>query len=366
MTYALRTPDTDALLGVPEFMTDTMIHNRKGILHLFATMRYPSRVKVAAIGFIDIAAQGADLHRTLAGARAPAASRTEALFDTCKENVFGYLWDVLKDIVDGIDRTASDGRKERDSRTYRDMMGSDRIKGFLTGVCRKLASYFVDLALSSTGIGANVVVSLLDAVKSAFRRYTVHRLGRGVQVLPGTPSATVEAILGAMNRRLAGDVYRFVANLGRSVATMATAGAAWFTHVASGMIELLVDVVWKIYDLTRMKRFSAEARDYLASGDGVGAFHRRPQAFNRWYRSAALAVPAVAAITLGSKLCGDPMHLLRLFDTEGRLVPQAAYDRGSDYLLRLGRESERYLGQLGYQFRSDDPVVDARLRACQA
>lgn len=353
-------PATGADAGVPDFMTDTLAKNRLGVIHLFANMEYESRAKIVAFAGIDMTAigisAGGDMRRMNEelGAHGLRAGR-QTILDAI-DGVAKYLLGELKDLIDGIDGQ-SQGKVAKD---FQDPMPDIEatFMPMIQDICRHLAGNFVAAAVPFVGSARGIVDCTVEAMRAGMRRYRIARLGRGVDVLDGMPSSVVRGILNGMDRRLACGVYDVLKSVGSLAVEAATAGVvAPLLRLAMAVAEVLVNTLWRLYDLTRMKRFSRQARQYRDEG----VLHRRPEAFNGWFGPMALGVPAVAAIALRSGVCGDKMHFLRMFDAEGRRVSQAAFDDGVRYLDTLRKEASRYLNALGYGFWCRDRTFHEHL-----
>ena len=94
--------------------------------------------------------------------------------------------------------------------------------------------------------------------------------------------------------------------------------------------------------------------------------HTRPIAFNNWFKSYAVDMPALSVLALNSGICGDKMHFLKMFKDDTAVITQATFSAGVKYVDELKVWGSKFLDDAGYSFSSDDPVVTGLLTLAQS
>jgi hypothetical protein len=363
LNAAINGGDTDASLGIPDFMSPGMINARLGILYLFANLKWNEDVlSFVTNGVVDFAGKGdgkqatrkADARQALAKPNPPPADpeRKKAL-----DRLTGHLESLFGKLVEAIDLQlpGKDGDKEG-AKSLLAMW--DQVPGGLKALCRYLAEKAIDHIAPFIANGLGVVESLVKATSAGVDRYLAHARGKTVAIVPGTPRSTIDGIKHAMDMKLATGTYGVLKGAGAlTLEGLSASLAGTIVDVAFSVVEAFVSLLWRLRDYYRLRVFREEARGYWEAREGAKPFHEQPSAFNEWYRRVALKVPAVPCLTLSSGICGDKMRLLRMFGSEGEVIKQADFDAGVKYLDSLKTWGTKYLADLGYGFGSDDPVV---------
>jgi hypothetical protein len=77
-------------------------------------------------------------------------------------------------------------------------------------------------------------------------------------------------------------------------------------------------------------------------------------------------MPALSVLALNSGVCGDKMHFLKMFKDDNAVITQAAFNAGVGYVDELNVWGSKFLGDAGYSFSSEDPVVTGLLKLAQS
>ncbi|NID13858.1 hypothetical protein [Luteibacter yeojuensis] len=363
---ASRTPtapaDTDASMGIPDFMSPGMVNARLGILHLFSTMTWDENFfSFVTRGVVDFTGQGngqravrtTDVSKWLLDrepessdpVRADASERLAVHLETLALKLAETIAERLPK-APGTQFTAEDVLAMWDS-----------VPGGFKFICRYLAKRALQqFPVLSDAVG--LIGGLVKATSAGLDRYSAYANGRGVVILPGVPTSTVDGIKRAMDLNLASGTYDVLKSAGGLALTGLSAGTvSTVVNVAFSVVEALVLLSWRAHDYFYLATFREEARAHWAARNGNTPFHARPTAFNDWYRPMALRVPVVPCLTLLSGVCGDKMRLLRMFDKEGEVITQARFDAGVKHLDRLKGWGTKYLSDVGYRFGSEDPAL---------
>lgn len=164
--------------------------------------------------------------------------------------------------------------------------------------------------------GFDLARAIGQTLKAAVTRFKAWTDSKNGEVAQGHPATVVDSITRAMTRSLFEGLWGVLKGAG-GIAMQATsfgAGAIVNMMIAAG--ELLIKFIWKLVETVRFSRFCAEPRSHWEYhlDDGL---HRQPFAFSEWYRATALNLPLIAVLTLNTRICGDKMRYLTMFN-----VPQ--------------------------------------------
>ena len=358
--------DTDAGLGMPDFMSESMLKSRLGILYLFAHLACDEGVfRFATNGLLDLngkgEAKGKPAQRETGseaiGAKQPARNASEEAVRTEVAKALRETGDALANAACG---QAEDGLD--DSTTTHVSRMWDMIPGGKEAVCSYLADKLMDEISPFLANSVHTVAGFRKAVQAASDRYALHVRGKAVVLVPGVPTSTIDGVKRAMDLSLAGDVYG-VLKSGAVLAMegLAPAVAGMIAEMAFSAVEALITITRKVYELYRMRVFTHEAAAYWVQRDAVTSLHRQPYAFNRWYRKAALRVPAIPSLAMKSGLCGDKMHMLCMFTSQGEVITQQRFDEGVVYIDKIKAWGTDYLAGCGYAFSSKEKLVASAL-----
>jgi len=358
--------DTDKGVGIPDFMSEGMLKSRLGILYLFAHLGCDEGVfRFATNGLLDLngkgEAKGKDARRdtesAAIGAPRPARDATEAA--ACTE-VTKALRETSASLATAACSQSEDGLD--DSTTTHVTRMWDMIPGGQEAVCSYLAYKLMDEVSPFLSNSVHTVRGIRTAVQAASDRYALHVRGKAVVLVPGVPTSTIDGVKRAMDLSLAGDVYE-VLKRGTVLAMegLAPVVAGKIAEVAFSAVEALIAITRKVYELYRLRLFMHDAAAFWGQRDAVTSLHRQPYAFNRWYRKAALRVPAIPSLAMKSGLCGDKMHMLCMFTGEGEVISQQRFDEGVLYIDKIKAWGTEYLAGCGYAFTSKEKLVASAL-----
>lgn len=361
LNTTINSADTDAALGIPDFMSPGMINARLGILYLFSKIKWEENVvRFVTSGVIDFNGGGngkpalrtADASKWLE--KVPESADDPARV-VMRDRVATHLESLVLRIIESVVAQLPNGSKV-DPKALLDMW--DAIPGGRKAVCRFLAEKALAHVAPFLASSIGLIEGLLKATSAGVDRYQAYALGKGVVIVPGTPRTTVDGIKRAMDLQLASETYRVLKGAGSLALEGLSAGtASVVVNTAFSVVEAFVKLAWRAFDYYCLRAFRAEALVHWEARERENPFHERPAEFNEWYRATALKVPAVPCLTLASGLCGDKMRLLRMFDKEGETITQAKFDAGVKHLDNLKDWGRKYLGGLDYGFGSDDPIV---------
>jgi hypothetical protein len=355
--------DTDKGLGIPDFMSEGMVNARLGILYLFGNVACDEgKYRIITNGLLDLNGKGAGtigkaVKRTTEAAQLLTplpASNPERV--TQRNRVSKALQGVAGAVTQAVFTQLSAGEDDGEGSKTEAIWNA--IPGGLQTVCDHIAEKVMDQMSPFLANGVAATTGLVSALSAGCDRFKVYARGKGVVLVPGVPTSTIDGIKRAMDISLAGEVYQ-VLKSGTSLAleglTAGLAGA--IAGIAFSAIEALVAFARKAHDFYRIRLFLADAKAMWAQKDKPNSLHRQPYAFNRWYRKTAMRVPVIPVLTLNSGVCGDKMRMLCLFSNEGEVITQKAFDAGVAYIDRIKAWGATYLADGGYTFTSKDKLV---------
>ena len=392
--------DTDTAMGAQAFMEPGLINARLGVLYLFShTYVDDSIFKVVLEGGIDVttaslgAAGGSAAVRAnsvLEKAKTPAgmvAAKIESQVmpqptrkviassqllsgqatpptDSWLRRQYEWLraklqecaaklWDAIKEKLAAI-------------RSDPGAAALDMMPGLIRKLCDFLAGQFLKAAAPFIGAGLDIAKGLANTVDSGITKFKEWLSGRNVQLLQGYPATIVEAIRRAMWFSVGEGLYDTMKgglNLGIQFASQ---GSGTILTLLASILETLVKTIWKVIELIRMRSFFKQALTHWQSRNERTALHTQPIAVNSWFKRYAVDIPALSVLALNSGICGDKMRFLAMFKDDTSVISQAEFDAGCRYVDGLKVWGSEYLGEAGFSFASDDPVVTGLLKLAQS
>ena len=368
--------DTDTASNEAEtFMHPALVHARLGVLFLFGNAKVDSNlfnvvlegglgVAGGALSYAGASVSDGGLGNSAATTAASAVSGSmiagNMLFDAGEtalqqarskpgmSDLLGKVSSYFQSFIAKVWESVKE--KLKDWGTYAG--AAKAILNACLGAFASAAAPFVSGALDLT----KGVVNTLDA---CFNRYQAWKQGQGVELLSGHPSTIVESIKVAMNLGIGQGLYQSLKGAANLAVTGATAGAGMILNIVVAISEMVIKLIWRLVELSKMKTFFGEAAEHWGQKDNAGAIQTKPFAFAAWYRENALYMPPVSVLTLNSGICGDKMHFLKMFASgqNSSVIGQAEFDRGCAFVDGLKGWGSQYLEKCGYRFSSEQPTV---------
>ncbi len=396
--------DTDVAGGAQAFMEPALINSRLGALYLFGHMDCDDSIfKVVLHGAIDLttasldyagggtneamgrATKGLEKGKGAAGAAAdkieaklrtvgsqqmlganvapPTDGKLRQMYDKIKATLYEYaqkIWDAIREQLAGA--------KQKFADMLADPGGTALavLPGMLRKLCDLLAGKFLAAAVPFIGAGLDIAKGLANTIDSGVTKFKEWLSGRDVALLAGHPGTIVKAIRRAMWFSVGEGVYDTLKGGLKLGMEFATYGASAIASLIVAVVEALVKTIWRVIELIRMRSFFKQAAQYWAARNEAGALHTRPIAFNNWFKTYAVDMPALSVLALNSGVCGDKMHFLKMFKDDNAVITQAAFTAGAGYVDELKVWGSKFLGDAGYSFSSEDPVVSGLLKLAQS
>jgi|GEM_PF-1848120 hypothetical protein len=355
--------DTDKGLGIPDFMSEGMINARLGILYLFGNLVCDEgKYRIITNGLIDMAGKGAGtvgkaVKRTTEAAKCftpyPAGSAEQA---ATRQRVSSALKGVAASVTQAVFTQLANGDDDGEGSKTEAIWNA--IPGGLQTVCDHIAEKVMDEMSPFLANGVSATQGLVSAIKAGGDRFVVYARGKGVALVPGVPTTTIDGIKRGMDLSLGGEVYNVLKGGTALALEGLTAGLAGaIVGIAFSAIEVLVAFAKKVHDFYRIRLFLTDAKAMWLQRDKPTSLHRQPYAFNRWYRKTAMRVPVIPVLTLNSGLCGDKMRILCMFSNEGEVITQEAFNKGVAYIDKLKEWGASYLADGAYTFTSAEKLV---------
>ena len=403
--------DTDVAGGAQAFMEPALINSRLGALYLFSHMDCDDSIfKVVLHGAIDlttasldysggdsnvamgraskalekgkgVGGSAADLiegklraapqggatltSQQLLGTNvaAPTDGRMRQVFEKIKATLYEYaqkIWEAIREQLAGA--------KQKFADMLADPSGSAlaMLPGMLRKLCDLLAGKFLAAAAPLIGAGLDIAKGLANTIDSGVTKFKEWLSGRDVVLLAGHPGTIVKAIRRAMWFSVGEGVYDTLKGGLKLGLEFASSGASAIGALIVAIVEALVKTIWRVIELIRMRGFFKQARQYWDARAEGGALHTRPIAFNNWFKSCAVDMPALSVLALNSGVCGDKMHFLKMFKDDTAVITQSAFDNGCRYVDDLKVWGAKFLDDAGFSFSSQDPVVTGLLKLAQS
>ncbi len=366
--------DTDTAFGaVPDFMHADLVNARLGVLYLFGNMDVDSNLfNVVLEG--GLSAAGGVLG--YAGASTESGGLGNAAASIASTNLTTAM------IPGSVILNAAEGAAY-ETRVSPEVRGvAQRVKAWLTQLAEKvwttMKEKFGDIALTLSAVknlvnicmgvffkaaapfvsGAmSTAKGLVNVIDAAFVRFRAWLQGRKVELAKGHPTVVISSIKQAMTLSLFQGLYQTLKGVGDMAMTTLSAGASMIVNVIVALGEMLIKVIWRLVEISHMDKVFQQAAAYWRNRDANDALHKRPFAFNAWFREAALRNPALSILTLNSGICGDKMIYLSMFTDGGREISKGEFEAGVRFVDNLKPWGAEYLGNCGYTFRSSSEMV---------
>ena len=400
--------DTDVGLGAQSFMQPALINSRLGVLYLFGnTLVDDSYFKIALDGAVSITtaaltytSKDQAVDQTIRDNTKTASSVVGAAkkpLGMAASEIESRITKPKKKVVESQDLLLEDDAPPQESwlRTQfdklvaklREMSGKimetirSKIADFkgdpanvllstLPGLLRKLINILVKRLLKAAapliGAGLDLAKGVANTIDSGVTKFKEWSASRGVEILFGHPGTIVEAIRRSMWFSVGAGLYDTLKGATKLGLEIASAGGTVLMNMIVSIVETLAKTIWRIVEVYRLRSFCTQAKDHWKAREERSGLHTRPVAFNNWYKTYAMGIPAIAALTLNSGICGDKMHFLSMFKDDDTIISQAQFDAGCKYVDSLKVWGTDHLKSTGFKFKSNDDVVSGLLKFAQS
>lgn len=382
LTAQLNGTDTDKdVAEVPEFMQKDLAWARLGVIYLFSNLKVDSNLfnvilegALSATGsildFVGTPVNQGGMGRDIANivntnvstVMVPGKELLQAIESSghdLKTPQSQTLFKQVKEWLTNFARKILEELKERFGKV-------DVTIASIKNLINVLAEAFASTAAPFVSAGMDIAKGVVNILDSAVDRYKVWSHGQGVVLLSGHPSVIIDSIKRAMSLGIFEGLYQSLKGAGNVGLTFLTAGASMLVNVVVAMAEMLVKLIWRMVEISRMDRFFQEASEAWKVKDQSDSMHKQPLRFGAWYRDFALKLPALSVLTLNSGICGDKMLYLKMFKSDNQIISQNEFQHGCVYLDELKVWGSNYLDKCGYNFSTDDPVVTGYLKLAKS
>ncbi|MFK8080537.1 MAG: hypothetical protein AB8B97_09655 [Granulosicoccus sp.] len=387
--------DSDEALGVIDFMRPEMEHARLGAVYLFSNLKCDdSLFSVALEGSLDLAKaalkyEDIDYNKTAASVAAGAAdqgvrriesailgregkspktSSTQLLqaVEPPMSERLRQIWQTIRDkvlefsakIIEAIEKKLNE---IRDKVSTMAKNPSDAIMDNLGPILRKLVdaltSRFLSDAAPFIGAGLELVGGIIKTLDAGVTKFKEWLSGKEVMLAKGHITVIVESIQRAMTLSIGSGLFSTLKGGISLGSQFMTAGAAALVSLISSIIEAVVKTIWKMIEISRIRAFFKEAKGLWESKHSADALHKRPIAFNQWFKSYSLSLPVLSVIALNSGITGSRMTFLQMYKSDSTIISQSQFDKGANYLDGLKNWGSEYLKDTGFSITSDDKIV---------
>jgi hypothetical protein len=392
--------DSDAAYGAaPTFMQAHHVNARQGVLYLFGHIDVDTSVAAIILqGGMNIMGgalsyAGADIGKggglgiTAAGDAATNIGTARVVIDDLVK--IGDTGAAPPDAISARTRLATVGQSDAVKVFYEI---KDRLRrwfiAFVNDLKTELMDNFgiVDMAIGSVTnlinviVGAlaaqaapivggvmNMVTGLTQTIDRGMTNFKAWKAGKTVMLSEGHPTAVVSAITTAMRASLFEGLWTMLKGAA-SIGLATMAGISAIVDMVVAAVEMLVKVIWRLAECSKIKSFCTEAAAHWRQNNGID-FASKPFVFNSWFRKAARFMPAIPVLTLNSGICGDKMVFLQMFsqnENEGSRISQGEFDKGVTYIDgHLKPWGASYLKECAYGFTSGKSDVASYIAMAQ-
>lgn len=233
------------------------------------------------------------------------------------------------------------------------------VMSFLLNIAKVVAKSMIPL-FKSTYEFYEALTKSLSAMRS---RYQVYLAGKGVPVRSGLPQLAVGGVIAGLDTGACMAMFKALVTGVLWIMDIASLTAGAVVSVAQSIVNIVSSAAHDIarlaitlYEVHFARIFIEDAKANFENVASPWSMHRRPDTFDPWYRNAVSRVPAIAAATIRSGICGDKMRWLHMIDSKDSPMTQSQYDRAFKYLEAISRQAGNILTQ-GVRIRSTDPMI---------
>jgi hypothetical protein len=396
--------DTDVALGSHAFMEPALINSRLGVLYLYSQLECNDMFKVILEGALDFTGAALDFGdvddkigaaletgKDKAGSAArfveekvrsqiqqkegratpvtstqlldapitPPPGKLRAIWDKIREKLYELAQKLL-----GMAQDQWLKAKEKLRWAMADPGGTALEIGpqMLRKLCDFIASHVLSKAAPFIGAGLDIAKGILNTIDAAITKYREWAAAKQVELVIGHPATIAEAIRRAMWFNVGKGLYESLkggVDLGLQFASQ---GASSIVSLVMAGVEAIAKTIWKLVEIVKMRSVFARGRELWDMRMKSDSLHLRPIAFNAWFKSHALLLPALPVLVLNTGICGDKMHFIKMFKDDDAVITQGAFDDGCRYVDGLKAWGSEYLKDSGFGFTSSDPVVKGLLK----
>jgi hypothetical protein len=392
--------DTDVALGAQGFMEPALINSRLGVLYLYSKLDCNDMFKVILEGALDLTTASLEFadvddkigsgieaakdkagnvasfveakirqqegrpkpvtHTQLLDTNAPPPpGKLSAIWDKIREK----LYEVAQKLL-ALAREQWQKAKEKLRWAKADPGGTALEIGptVLRKLCDFLATHVLASAAPFIGAGLDLAKGILNTIDAGLTKFREWSAAKQVELVIGHPATIAEAIRRAMWFNVGKGLYETLKgglDLGLQFASQ---GASSIVSLVMAAVEALAKTIWKLVEVVKMRSVFAHGRELWQARLNPDSLHLRPIAFNAWFKSHALMLPALPVLVLNTGICGDKMHFMKMFKDDDSVITQAAFDDGCRYVDGLKAWGSDYLKDSGFGFSSSDPVVKGLLQ----
>ena len=378
--------DSDEAWGtVPNFMHESLINSRLGVLYLFGNLSVSPRlfnvILEGGMGIVGSAVgyAGADLKDGgLGNAAANTASLTMPTVMVPGNVILESSWDATKGAIGTPGAMATLQSFATAVRRWFQNFANKVIEEFKSKWHCELPAALVKSAINTacsatlSAATAGLISGALDLTKgtiasvdAAITKIRAWRSSKDVEFASGHPTTVVDTIHRAMWASIGEGLWTMLKGAANMGLTVAGAGAGLIAGVVIAGAEMLAKLFWRLYEVAAMGRFFGEAAEHWRNRDSADALHLQPFRFSRWYRKHVLLAPALTVLTLNSGICGDKMTYLSMFRDDASQISSAEFQRGVEHLDGLKVWGVEYLKNCGFSFSSGNDMVSRLVNFAQ-
>lgn len=216
--------------------------------------------------------------------------------------------------------------------------------------------------------GVGFLQGLWKAGKAVCQKFGFMIESFGTELQSGHPTVIYQALQKAFTGSLLAGLFtmtKSAVNIGLA-ATGVGAVATAVVNIVSSALEMIIRLIVRIHEMNVCNEFIEICKDGFEKRNGPGAIHDDEQMFANIFRSYAMRVPVIAAVTLNSGICGDKMRFLKMFDGgegERGYITQSAFDAGVRFVDGLKQAAKEYTDGAGYYFVSSDRMVHSLVKS---
>ena len=398
--------DTDVAVGAHAFMEPALINSRLGILYLYSRLECNDMFKVILEGALDFTGAvleypdvdanenigtALDAGKDKAGSVAsfveekvrskikqkegkptpvsstqlletpatPPPGKLRAIWDKIREKL--YEW-AQKLIAMAKEQWQKAREKIRWAMADPGATALEVAPTLLRKLCDFIATHVLASAAPFIGAGLDIAKGIMNTIDAGMTKYREWVASKEVELVIGHPGTIAEAIRRAMWLDVGKGLYETCKgglDLGMQFASQ---GASAIVSLVMAGVEAIAKTIWKLVEVVKMRSVFAKGRELWEARMQSDSLHLRPIAFNAWFKSHALMLPALPVLVLNTGICGDKMHFIKMFKDDDAVITQSAFDEGCRYVDGLKVWGSEYLNDCGFGFTSSDPVVNGLLK----
>ncbi|MEM6662745.1 MAG: hypothetical protein AAF666_11280, partial [Pseudomonadota bacterium] len=208
------------------------------------------------------------------------------------------------------------------------------------------------------GAANELIDGLAQSGRAFIEKLSTWHAGRRVKIEEGHPKTLLDGIKIGMNRAMwegLGKIAKSSISIGLNAASC---GGAAIVDAVAAVLQSVAKLVWRFAEYCVLNTFINRAKIHWANREtDLSAIHLDAKRFNDWLRPATRKAPVIAALTLGSRIAGDKIRLLQIYNEKGTMISFQQFERGRIYIDKMKGVGAGLINRSGLEFKGQSQAI---------